>query len=178
MCSLVKSDSTILLHLFHQHSQTQLSLISTCLWCMWSGGSISTNVGLFFAAAFPPADSSGNPGRVRCFFPFQRKPSIFFRHNTRTFDRRWSVNTLQISLCLTTNQAILPSNNSTCETGSVARRWAYSSGGSVPEGRENGNFGGAKMSFSLDSLLREILLPLPMIYVAWFAVFNIDLENQ
>jgi hypothetical protein len=27
---------------------------------------MSTNVGLFFAASFPPADSSGNPGRVLC----------------------------------------------------------------------------------------------------------------
>ena len=28
---------------------------------------MSTNVGLFFVAAFPLADNSGNLGRVRCY---------------------------------------------------------------------------------------------------------------
>ena len=35
------------------------------LWCMCCGASISTNVGLFLAAALPPAPISGKPGRVR-----------------------------------------------------------------------------------------------------------------
>lgn len=90
---------------------------------MWSGLSISTNVGFRFAASFPPWSSSGKPGRLRCF------------------ERRSSVRTLQISLCLTTSHAWLPSQSSTLDTGSVARRWAYSSAGSAPRGREKGNFG-------------------------------------
>jgi hypothetical protein len=35
------------------------------LCCICCGGSMSTNVALFFAASFPPALISGNPGRVR-----------------------------------------------------------------------------------------------------------------
>lgn len=90
---------------------------------MWSGLSISTNVGFLFAASFPPWSSSGKPGRLRCF------------------ERRWSVRTLQISLCFTTSHAWLPSQSSTLETGSLARSMAYSSGGSAPREREKGNFG-------------------------------------
>lgn len=87
---------------------------------------MSTNVGLRFAASFPPASSSGNPGRLRCL------------------ESRWSVRTLQISLCFTTSHAWLPSQSSTLDTGSVARSLAYSAGGSAPRGREKGNFGTAK----------------------------------
>lgn len=63
----------------------------------------------------------------------------------QTFESRWSVNTLQMSLCLTTSHARLPSKSSTWETGSVARRCAYSTAGSVPDGWAKGNLGGAKL---------------------------------
>lgn len=53
MCSFVNRDSTMLL---------------CCICC---GGSISTNVGLFFAASLPPALSSGKPSRVRSYFSHQ-----------------------------------------------------------------------------------------------------------
>lgn len=86
---------------------------------------MSTNVGLFFAASLPPALSSGNPGRLR------------------SFDNRWSVKTLHISLCLTTSQTWLPSQSSTLEIGSLERRMAYSAGGSAALGRAKGNFGGS-----------------------------------
>lgn len=112
----------------------------TDLWCPCSGGSISTNVGLCFAASFPPAFNSGNPGRVRTC---HAKISINLnrRRNLPTLERRLSVTTLQTSLCLVTSHAWLPSHSSTLETGSVALRRAYSTGGSVPESREKGNFG-------------------------------------
>lgn len=87
---------------------------------------MSTNVGFLFAASFPPGSSSGKPGRLRCL------------------ERRLSVKTLQISLCLTTSHAWLPSQSSTLDTGSVARSLAYSAGGSAPRGREKGNLGAAR----------------------------------
>lgn len=59
-----------------------------------------------------------------------------------TLDKRSSVNTLQTSLCLTTSHALLPSHNSTLETGSEARSLAYSTGGSAAARRAKGNLGG------------------------------------
>lgn len=60
-----------------------------------------------------------------------------------TLDSLSSVATCVTSLYLVTSQAKLPSNNVTRETGSVARRRAYSAGGSMPEARWNGNLGGS-----------------------------------
>lgn len=48
-----------------------------------------------------------------------------------------------MSLYLVTSQASLPSHSLTLETGSFARSRAYSTGGSTPAGRENGNRGRA-----------------------------------
>ena len=105
---------------------------------------MSTNVGLFFAASFPPAESSGKPGRVRSFSGISDFSIVVIGLECgQTFESRLSVNTLQISLCLTTSQARLPSHNSTCETGSLVRRRAYSRAGTAPSGRANGNLGGA-----------------------------------
>ncbi len=93
----------------------------THLCCICCGGSISTNVGLFFAASFPPSLSSGNPGLVR------------------SLDNRSSVKTIHMSLCLTTSHAWLPSQSSTLEIGSCARRYSYSVGGSAPLAQAKGN---------------------------------------
>lgn len=112
-CSGVKSPSTMPLVLAcrpHTHR-----------WCMWSGLSMSTNVGLALAASLPPAFSSGKPGRVR------------------TLDRRSSVATLHTSLYFVTSQAEDPSYSWILDTGSVARSLANSGGGSMPDARLNGN---------------------------------------
>lgn len=101
---------------------------------------MSTKVGLFFAAAAPPAESSGNPGLVRCYFQ-----SATTSHDTKlariTFDSLWSVETLHTSSYLVTSHARSPFQSLTRETGSVLRRRAKSAGGSRPEAREKGNDG-------------------------------------
>ncbi|OBT94063.1 hypothetical protein VE01_07170 [Pseudogymnoascus verrucosus] len=51
---------------------------------------------------------------------------------------------LQMSLCLTTSHAWLPSQRETFKTGSFAQSLAYSAGGSAAWGREKGNLGGAR----------------------------------
>lgn len=60
-----------------------------------------------------------------------------------TLDKRVSVATAQTSLYLVTSHATEPSKSLTRETGSVARRRAYSAGGSRPEARLNGKEGGS-----------------------------------
>jgi hypothetical protein len=113
---------------------------------IWSGASISTKVGLFFAASLPPALSSGKPGRflswnntlVQSFIAF----GLDYIPSYITFHRRSSMSTLHTSLYLVTSHAWLPSHSSTLVTGSVARSRAYSTGGSATLGREKGNFGG------------------------------------
>ena len=67
---------------------------------------MSTNVGLFFAAAFPPALNSGNPGRVRSYgtktegHPISQLAIVVNRFDagSHTLDKRSSVRTLQTSL--------------------------------------------------------------------------------
>lgn len=59
-----------------------------------------------------------------------------------TLERRVSVATAHTSLYFVTSHAREPSKSFTCETGSVARRRAYSAGGSRPEARWKGKFGG------------------------------------
>ena len=111
------------------------------LCCMCCGGSISTKVGLFLAASLPPALSSGKPGRLR------------------SLERRSSVRTLQMSLCLTTSQASLPSQSSTLETGSAVRSLAYSTGGSAAVRRAKGNLGGAERAVSCYACWKSRCIP-------------------
>jgi len=104
---------------------------------------MSTKVGLFFAACFPPAFSSGKPGRVRSYRSKLFQPSVNMLFVDRlTLDNRWSVATRHTSLYFVTSHAKLPSYSLIFDTGSVARRPAYSTGGSKPEARRNGNDGG------------------------------------
>jgi hypothetical protein len=126
---------------------------SSNLCCMCFGGSISTKVGLFFAAAFPPGPISGNPGRVRSYGneSINLNSSIEVR-SPLTFDNRSSDKTLQTSLYLTTSHGWLPSQSSTWDTGSVARSLAYSAGGSAALGRANGNLGGPESKKALVAL--------------------------
>jgi len=49
----------------HQPPFSPLSRSETHLCLICSGGSISTNVGLCFPAAFPPSLNSGKPGLLR-----------------------------------------------------------------------------------------------------------------
>jgi len=55
---------------------------------------MSTTVGLFFAACFPPALSSGKPGRFRSYRSTLLQPSVnmMFAYQL-TLDNRWSVAT-------------------------------------------------------------------------------------
>jgi len=65
---------------------------------------MSTNEGLFsFAAAFPPALISGKPGRVRSWREISLGADYMHEQAVTTFDSLLSVNTLQISSCLTTS---------------------------------------------------------------------------
>jgi hypothetical protein len=132
------------------NTRCNISTEATHLCCICCGGSISTKVGLFLAAALPPALISGKPGRCRSYSSatIQISVQITLWHRARyypTLDSRLSVKTLQTSLCLTTSHAWLPSQSVTLETGSVARRVAYSVGGSAPDGRLNGNCGGSNI---------------------------------
>lgn len=112
---------------------------------------MSTKVGLFLAAALPPALISGNPGRRRsCRKEKEKRCQSYdslrlpmLTHGQLTLDSRGSVNTLQTSLCLTTSHGSLPSQSFTRETGLEARSLANSAGGSAARGRENGNAGAA-----------------------------------
>lgn len=61
----------------------------------------------------------------------------------RTLDSLLSVATEVTSLYLVTSQARLPSYSLTLETGLLARRRAYSAGGSMPEALLNGKLGGS-----------------------------------
>lgn len=63
-----------------------------------------------------------------------------------TLDNRASVATAQTSLYFVTSHATEPSKSLTCEMGSVARRRAYSAGGSRPEARLKGKEGNSAMA--------------------------------
>lgn len=63
-----------------------------------------------------------------------------------------SVATAQTSLYFVTSHAIEPSKSWTREIGSVARRRAYSAGGSRPEARSKGKEGSSVMVIFRDEL--------------------------
>lgn len=107
---------------------------------------MSTKVGLFFAAAFPPGPISGKPGRVRSYASETLMSTQLQTFAPFTFDNLSSDKTLQISLYLTTSHGWLPSQSSTFDTGSVVRSLAYSAGGSAAVRRVKGNLGGPDVS--------------------------------
>lgn len=78
-----------------------------------------------------------------CSLLYIISPRSSFKALSLTFESRSSVATLQTSWYFTTSHATLSSKSFTCDTGSVARRWAYSAGGSRAEARWNGNLGGS-----------------------------------